>query len=125
MNHFIESPEIAMFEGSEISKGGAMMKGGGGGSMEAMPQMRKSDAVDCAKHLGSSIEKMYWIQHLDSLITVEGTDSVYFWNPMESVDGPRGIQTPQLKDIPDCFDENDQPLYTVLSVAWDGQDLIA
>ena len=37
----------------------------------------------------------------------------------------RCIQTPQLKDIPDCFDENDQPLYTVLSVAWDGQDLIA
>jgi WD40 repeat protein len=123
MNHFIESPEIAMFEGSEISAGlGSKSRG----SMERMPQMQKSDIVDCAKHLGSCIEKMYWIQHLDCLVTCEGTDSVYFWNPMESVDAPKSIQTPQLRDVPDCFDEADRPLYTVLAVAWDGsQDLTA
>merc|ERR1719502_1574199 len=90
-----------------------------------MPGLQKSDVVDCAKHLGSVIDKMYWIQHLDSLVTCEGTESVYFWNPMESVDAPRCMLTPQLKDVPDCFDENDRPLYTVLAVAWDGQDLVA
>merc|ERR1719163_1284688 len=113
-----------MFEGSEFSAGlankGARQQGGG------MPQMQKGDIVDCAKHLGSCIDKMYWIQHLDSLVTVEGTESVYFWNPMESVDAPRCIQTPQLKDMPDCYDENERPLFTVLAVAWDGaQDLAA
>jgi hypothetical protein len=136
MNHFIESPEIAMFEGSEISAG--LSSKGPRGSMERAPQMQKSDNVDCAKHLGSNVDKMYWIQHLDSLVTCEGTESVYFWNTTESVDAPRCIQTPQLKErvlgkvdqvheVPECFDENDRPLYTILAVAWDAgtQDLTA
>eukprot|EP00930_Biecheleria_cincta_P025948 TRINITY_DN18387_c0_g1_i1.p1 TRINITY_DN18387_c0_g1~~TRINITY_DN18387_c0_g1_i1.p1 ORF type:complete len:1789 (-),score=368.82 TRINITY_DN18387_c0_g1_i1:574-5940(-) len=121
MNHFIESPEIAMFEGSEV---GAAMGAKNVSSPDKMPQVQRSTFVDCGKHYGSMIHKIYWMPSLELLTTAEGTESVYFWSPTVSWDVPR-IITPNLP--PDFFDERGKALWTVLAVAWDNdaQDLVA
>lgn len=121
MNHFIESPEIAMFEGSEV---GAAMGAQNVSSPDKMPQVQRSTFVDCGKHYGSMIHKIYWMPSLELLTTTEGTESVYFWSPTVSWDVPR-IITPHL--APDFCDERGKALWTVLAVAWDNdaQDLVA
>jgi len=122
MNHFIESPEIAMFEGTEITASlGSKARTSSG---ETMPQMQeKRDCVDSQKHWGTYIEKLYWVQSLDSLLTIEGTESVYFWSPHPGASGEKGLDPPRIitPTLPaDCFDDEGYPLYTVLGAAWDG-----
>eukprot|EP00425_Heterocapsa_triquetra_P018497 CAMPEP_0195128218 /NCGR_PEP_ID=MMETSP0448-20130528/138705_1 /TAXON_ID=66468 /ORGANISM="Heterocapsa triquestra, Strain CCMP 448" /LENGTH=1457 /DNA_ID=CAMNT_0040166005 /DNA_START=121 /DNA_END=4491 /DNA_ORIENTATION=+ len=121
MNHFIECPEIAMFEGSE--GGGVVTKQAG--SIDRIPQVHKNAFVDRAKHYGACIEKIYWCPYLDTLTTVEGTRSVYFWSPhAPGWDAPRTL-TPQLGQ--DFYDSEGSALYTVLAAGWDDelQDLVA
>mmetsp|Transcript_22098 Transcript_22098/g.39639 ORF Transcript_22098/g.39639 Transcript_22098/m.39639 type:complete len:1788 (+) Transcript_22098:67-5430(+) len=121
MNHFIESPEIAMFEGNEV---GAQMGPKNVAGSDKLPQVQRSTFVDAAKHMGSFIHKIYWMPSLEMLTTVEGTESVYFWSPTVAWDVTRQV-TPVLP--PDFSDEFGRPLWTVLAVAWDNdaQDLVA
>ncbi|CAE8597300.1 unnamed protein product, partial [Polarella glacialis] len=121
MNHFIESPEIAMFEGSEVTGG---MGKAAVTSHDKVPQVHRSNFVDGAKHMGSGIEKISWIPFIDMLTTVEGTESVYFWSPSVVLDAPRSV-TPTLPG--DCYDQTGKALWTVLACAWDNelQDLVA
>jgi len=121
MNHFIESPEIVMFEGSEVSS--AMGPKNVSGT-ENLAQVRRSNVVDCAKHMGPVIHKINWMPSLEMLTSVEGTESVYFWSPFMAWDTAR-VVTPQLP--PDFYDERQKPLWTVHAVAWDNdaQDLVA
>lgn len=120
MNHFIESPEIVMFEGSEVA---SAIVGPKSASSNNLAQVRRSNLVDCAKHMGSGIRKINWMPSLEMLTTVEGTESVYFWSPSMAWDTAR-VVTPQLPA--DYFDEQ-KPLWTVHAVAWDNdlQDLVA
>ncbi|CAL1152085.1 unnamed protein product, partial [Cladocopium goreaui] len=119
MNHFIESPEIVMFEGSEVA---SAIVGPKSASSTNMAQVRRSNLVDCAKHMGATIRKISWMPSLEMLTTVEGTESVYFWSPSMAWETAR-VVTPQLP--PDYFDEG-KPLWTVHAVAWDeSQDLVA
>jgi len=121
MNHFIESPEIAMFKGTGTTVDAGSKSHG---NFDKLPQLHKSAFVDCAKHFGSAIERLTWVPHLDSLVTAEGTESVYFWSPHVAVDAPRMV-TPQLPSS--SFDESGRALFVVLAVVWDGelQDLVA
>ena len=119
MNHFIESPEIVMFEGSEVA---SAILGPKSASTSNSAQVRRSNLVDCAKHMGVGIRKIQWMPSLEMITTVEGTESVYFWSPSMSWDSAR-IVTPQLPA--DYYDEG-KPLWTVHAVAWDeAQDLVA
>ncbi|CAJ1371301.1 unnamed protein product [Effrenium voratum] len=103
MNHFIESPEIVMFEGNEVASLGP-----------------KSSSSNLAQ--GSMIRKINWMPSLEMLTTVEGTESVYFWSPTMAWESR--MVTPQL---PADFFEHQKPLWTVHAVAWDNdaQDLVA
>eukprot|EP00439_Symbiodinium_sp_Y106_P080079 s1163_g18.t2 len=120
MNHFIESPEIVMFEGNEVSSAGPKSVSGA----ENLAQVRRSNVVDCAKHMGSVIHKINWMASLEMLTSVEGTESVYFWSPFMAWETAR-VVTPQLPA--DFYDERQKPLWTVHAVAWDNdsQDLAA
>ncbi|CAE7299834.1 unnamed protein product [Symbiodinium microadriaticum] len=120
MNHFIESPEIVMFEGNEVSSAGPKSVSGA----ENLAQVRRSNVVDCAKHMGSVIHKINWMASLEMLTSVEGTESVYFWSPFMAWETAR-VVTPQLPA--DFYDERQKPLWTVHAVAWDNdsQDLVA
>jgi len=129
MNHFIESPEIAMFEGTEVTRGIAGKTQAGGGGLGIA--MTKSGLVDSAKHMGSEVQKLYHIPHLESLVTVEGADSVYLWSPQEGWDAGRQVTLKaELKPdkLPeDCYDSSGRPLFSVYAAAWDPelQDLVA
>mmetsp|Transcript_34438 Transcript_34438/g.78515 ORF Transcript_34438/g.78515 Transcript_34438/m.78515 type:complete len:1805 (+) Transcript_34438:111-5525(+) len=129
MNHFIESPEIAMFEGTEVTRGIAAKTQSGGGGLGIA--MTKSSLVDSAKHMGSEVQKLYHIPHLESLVTVEGSDSVYLWSPQEGWDAGRQVTLKaELKPdkLPeDCYDGSGRPLFSVYAAAWDPelQDLVA
>eukprot|EP00913_Durusdinium_trenchii_P002496 g2308.t1 len=98
MNHFIESPEIVMFEGSEVA---SAIVGPKSASSNNLAQVRRSNLVDCAKHMGSGIRKINWMPSLEMLTTV-GASSMA-WDTARVV-------TPQLPA--DYFDEQ-KPLWTV------------
>ncbi|CAJ1371298.1 unnamed protein product [Effrenium voratum] len=91
-------------------------------SSSNLAQVRRSNLVDCAKHMGSMIRKINWMPSLEMLTTVEGTESVYFWSPTMAWESR--MVTPQL---PADFFEHQKPLWTVHAVAWDNdaQDLVA
>lgn len=130
MNHLIESPEIAMFEGQ--GNFGVDTKARGS---SAQNQLHRSSLIDCAKHLGGNIEKTYWLPYHDDdrrfgrptqpgappgdLVTVENTESLYFWPATKSIDAPRSEITPQLPG--EFFDETGLALFTVMAIAWDGE----
>uniref|UniRef100_A0A7S4PUN5 Uncharacterized protein n=1 Tax=Alexandrium monilatum TaxID=311494 RepID=A0A7S4PUN5_9DINO len=120
MNHFIESPEIAMYESHEVTMGLAAK------STDAMEkQVHKNSFVDRAKHMGSAIEKLYWIPSLDMMSTVEGTESVYLWSTTVAQDVGKAL-TPELPQ--ETFhDKVGKPLFKVLAMDWDPdlQDLAA
>ncbi|CAJ1330328.1 unnamed protein product [Effrenium voratum] len=131
MNHFIESPEIVMFEGNEVASLGPKSSSSNLAQARLAAcrmisfdqlEVRRSNLVDCAKHMGSMIRKINWMPSLEMLTTVEGTESVYFWSPTMAWESR--MVTPQL---PADFFEHQKPLWTVHAVAWDNdaQDLVA
>jgi len=114
MNHFIECPEIAMFEGSE----GGMLGTKVASSTAKQPTVQRNNFVDRAKHQSCGIDKIYWNNYVDALVTVEGNESVYFFSPhAPGLDSPLAVLTPHLG--PDFYDHEDEPLYHVQAVAWD------
>eukprot|EP00928_Gymnodinium_smaydae_P014786 TRINITY_DN15435_c1_g1_i1.p1 TRINITY_DN15435_c1_g1~~TRINITY_DN15435_c1_g1_i1.p1 ORF type:complete len:1789 (+),score=436.94 TRINITY_DN15435_c1_g1_i1:132-5498(+) len=119
MNHLIESPEIGMFEGQNAVSLDSRSRGSSGSTM----QLNRSTLIDCAKHAGM-IEKAYWLPYLGDLVTVEGSESMYFWTSARSIDAPRSEITPQLPS--EYFDETGKALFTVLALAWDAemQDIV-
>lgn len=120
MNHFIESPEIAMYESNEVSTGLAAKT-----AAALDKQIARNSFMDRAKHMGASIQKLYWIAHLEMMVTVEGTESIYFWSPTVSWDEPKKV-TPELP--PETYyNKTGGALFDVLAIDWDPelQDLAA
>lgn len=121
MNHLIESPEIAMYEGSAAMG----VQANGRGDPANQPTCERSKITDCASHPGGNVEKIYWNSHMGDLLTVEGTDSMYFWTPEDKIYGHRSAISPQLPS--EFYDESGYSLFTVIAAAWDleSQDLTA
>lgn len=123
MNHFIEGPELCMFEGKELNAGPKALAAG-----TSLPQVNKSSIIDAAKHLGH-IEKMCWLPYLEWIATVEGAESVMLWNPLEqrTLDQPKetGKNEKQLKpEFPKeirslYYTDKGQPIFKVLAASWD------
>eukprot|EP00929_Paragymnodinium_shiwhaense_P018312 TRINITY_DN12867_c0_g1_i5.p1 TRINITY_DN12867_c0_g1~~TRINITY_DN12867_c0_g1_i5.p1 ORF type:complete len:1691 (-),score=396.59 TRINITY_DN12867_c0_g1_i5:417-5489(-) len=114
MNHLIESPEIGLFKG-ELGCGAENAR-----DSTSSNQMNRSTTIDCAKHPGGIVEKVYWLSYLGDLATVEGTESVYFWTPTgKSIESYRAELTPQLPD--EFYDEHHRSLWSIQAIAWDGE----
>lgn len=113
MNHFIECPEVAMFTGSE----GGLLGNKVASSTAKQPTVQRNNFVDRAKHQSCGIEKIYWNEYVEALVTVEGNESVSFFSPhAPGLDAPLAVLTPQLGSV---FFKGDQPLYHVQAAAWD------